>query len=296
MSKTYIGIDVGASKTIVAVADETGKILKEKTFPSVDQLANIIAAIKELAPKGDFAAVGIGAPRLIVKGTNRLIGDVLNDTLTKEFNKPVKVINDAQAGAIGEFTSGAGVGSTNMIYLTISTGVGAGFIINKALYRGSFGMAGEVGHMSMSITGPKCGCGNFGCLHMLISGTAMASRARAALKEGKTKSRIGELAGNDLSKITAEMIAQADLEGDPLANDIVNQSGKILAIALVNIMNIMDPDAIVIGGGVANIGEKLLAPLKEVLARQPIKKDVKIAFARLKEKSALMGAIALAIR
>ncbi|MFA4967916.1 MAG: ROK family protein, partial [Candidatus Margulisiibacteriota bacterium] len=169
MKQNIIGIDIGATKTIVALASASGEILKEKAFKSQDLLKSIVDTIKELSPENDFSSIGIGCPRLFMEESKRLLSELIEKDLSLAFNKKIVIVNDAQAGALGEYKFGSGVGSKNMIYITVSTGVGAGLILNGLLYKGSFGMAGEAGHVSMNIAGPGCACGNFGCLHMLVS-------------------------------------------------------------------------------------------------------------------------------
>jgi glucokinase len=219
----------------------------------------------------------------------------LKKIIEREFRKKVILDNDANAAAIGEAKFGAGRGISNFIYLTISTGIGGGLILDGKLFSGTIGGAGEVGHMVIKAGGPKCGCGRTGCLESLSSGSAMERRARE-LKKGHSKSKIYKLAKMNNGKISAKTIQQAAALGDRLARNILNESAYYLGVGLANLINIFAPDMICLGGGVMKTGNRFLKPVKKTakaLALSPARNHVKIARAKLKEDIGVLGAAAL---
>lgn len=207
---------------------------------------------------------------------------------------PIKtyLIHDAAAAALGEHRYGAGKGVRNLVFLTISTGIGGGIIINNKLYEGAAGAAGEIGHMTIDIHGPKCPCGNTGCLEMLASGIAMAREAVRLIKAGE-KSSLVEMVKGKLDTITAREIAIAVEQGDSLAIAAVNWAATNLGVGLVNLVNIFNPEMIIIGGGVSNFGERLLEPARKIVKERafPLPAQmVKIVRAKLGEDAGIIGA------
>jgi len=179
-----------------------------------------------------------------------------------------------------------------MIYLTVSTGIGGGIIIDNKEYHGASGAAGEIGHMTIDVNGPECNCGNTGCLEVLASGTAMAREAVKRLKAGEKSSLTGMVNGK-IEAITAREIGAAAAQGDPLAMAVLNRCATYLGIGLVNLVNIFNPEMIVIGGGVSNLGEMLLGPARKIVNARafPISAAaVKIVRAALGEDSGVFGA------
>ena len=204
----------------------------------------------------------------------------------------IHLINDANAAAIGEHRYGAGIGKRNIIFLTVSSGIGGGVIINNEIYEGTGGAAGEFGHMTIDFHGPKCPCGNVGCLEMLASGKAMAREVIRLIKEGGHSSLTATVKG-EIDAITAREIKIAAEQGDALALAAVDWTATNLGIGLVGIVNIFNPEIIVIGGGVSNFGEMLLAPARKVvLARAfPFSANtVQIVRAGLGEDAGVVGA------
>ena len=179
-----------------------------------------------------------------------------------------------------------------MVYLTISTGIGGGLIVNGRLYLGSSGSAGELGHMVIDINGPKDTCGHFGCLESLASGRAIAREAIERIKKGQA-SALSQAFSGKIESITARDVAAAAGSGDGLAKEVVHQVAVYLGIGLTNIVNIFNPDMIVIGGGVAKMGELLLEPARQVVAERAFKlpaSAVKIVPARLGDDAGVLGA------
>ncbi len=221
----------------------------------------------------------------------------LRDIISRELGKAVYLINDANAAAVGELRYGAGREANNFIYITVSTGIGGGIIINGEIYTGSTGTAGELGHMVIDDNGPLCSCGNTGCWDMLASGTALTAEAKRLIESG-ANTKILEHAGGTIDKINAEVIHEAALAGDKLANRLIARNAYYLGVGLANLINIFNPEAIVIGGGLSNIGDMLLLPAYQEAERRAFKQPyqaTRFALAELGRNSGVIGAAAYAL-
>ncbi len=204
------------------------------------------------------------------------------------------VINDATAAALGEHRFGAGRGVNNLIYLTVSTGIGGGIIIDGKLYSGVSGSAGELGHMTIDLNGPRCACGNIGCLEMLASGKAIAREAQRLIAQG-AKTAMIELAEGDARYVTAITVATAAQKGDAVALSVVNKAAANLGVGLVNFVNIFNPEMIIVGGGVGKMGELLLKPARKVVSERAFQfpaSVVRIVSSELGDNSGVFGAVA----
>jgi len=312
-----LGIDLGGTKILTSVVDADGKMLSRdhSVTPATRGREAVIQAVMESARQAlkeagispsELTAVGIGAPGLSNPSTGVLYTspnlpgwqDVpLRDIIAQELGRTAYLINDANAAAIGEFYYGAGRGAHNFIYITVSTGIGGGIIINGELYTGPTGTAGEVGHMVIDDNGPLCNCGNRGCWETLASGRALAAEAKRLIKKG-TSTTILEQAGGTIDKVNAEAVHQAALAGDKLASRLIARNAYYLGVGLANLINIFNPEVIVIGGGLASIGDMLLLPAYEEAGRRAFKQPYKAArFARaeLGRNSGVIGAAAYAL-
>ena len=224
--------------------------------------------------------------------------------LEKEFNLPVVLENDANAAAYGEYVYGAAKGRKDLVYLTVSTGIGGGIIVNGELVYGRNYSAGEVGHMVVLPDGPPCGCGRRGCVEALASGSAIAREAKALLlKEGQGGSgRTGllwEMTGGDPERLTAKEVGKAAAQGDPLALSVLEKAFRYLGIALGNLVNLLNPEIIVIGGGVAAMGPLLFRPAiqaMEATAFAHMCRDLPVVPALLGGEAGTRGMVALACR
>jgi len=176
----------------------------------------------------------------------------IRERVEERFGLPTLLLNDASAAALGEHTFGAGRGFHHLLYLTISTGIGGGIIADDRLYLGAQGAAGEVGHQVIEAKGPRCHCGSRGCLEALASGWAIAREAKRRLKK----------------RMTAEMVHRAAREGDPLAREVIERAGEYLGIGLANLVNLFNPELLILGGGVANMGELLLGPAERAMRQR----------------------------
>ncbi|MBU0705355.1 MAG: ROK family protein [Chloroflexi bacterium] len=312
-----IGIDLGGTKISTALVGNDGEIIAhdyQHTRAAEGQSAVIErmldAARRVMAQAGvdrsQVAAVGVGAPGpldieagVVVAPPNlpgwdrvplkQLIKDGLGITAFLE--------NDANAAALGEHRFGAGCGVEHMIYVTVSTGVGGGLILDGKLYHGAAGMAGEVGHIIVEPKGPLCGCGNRGCLEALASGTAIARRARERVTRG-VPTLIADLAGGDPERITVRLVAEAADQGDKEAQTILAEAMNYLGIGMANLVNLFNPQLIVIGGGVTNIGERLFQPVKSAIAQNALPsaaQAVRVVPAALGDNAGVLGAAAVAL-
>ncbi len=221
----------------------------------------------------------------------------LGRMIQDEFGLPTSLENDANAAAMGEHRFGVGCDAEHLIYVTASTGIGGGFILDGRLYRGATGAAAEVGHMTILPHGPLCGCGNRGCLEALASGTAIAREARERVARG-VATLIAELAQGDSDGISAKMVAQAADLGDAEANEILDQAMIFLGVGMANLVNLFNPQLLVIGGGLTKMGPRLFDPVRRIVDRRAFPATasaVEIKRAQLGDDVGLLGAAAVAM-
>jgi glucokinase-like ROK family protein len=214
------------------------------------------------------------------------------------FNMPVFIDNDVRTMALGERWFGAARSVDNFVFINVGSGIGSGIMINGELYTGKNFSAGEVGHISIADNGPKCNCGNYGCLEVMASGPAIVKRVVSQIKMGKATA-ITKLVNDDLSKITGEIIHMAAKMGDTVAADALQETGRYIGIAVSSIINILNPELILIGGGVSNAGDFIFKPLIEVAKKKSMKdagESVGILPAALGENCGVVGAATLVIK
>ncbi|MGQ9780581.1 MAG: ROK family protein [Bacillota bacterium] len=313
MHDLTVGVDLGGTKIAAILVDGAGNVLNELRRPTEAErgrevvLENIVAAVRAVAGEnfGRVAAVGLGAPGPL----NRREGVIYQAPnlpgwqdvpvvrlLREELGCPVFLENDANAAGFGEWALGAGRGTQDMIYLTVSTGIGGGLILGGRIHHGRDDGAGEVGHMTVLPDGPRCGCGRRGCWEALASGTAIARAMVEALAEGR-KSRVLELAGGDPSAVDAALVARAAREGDALAREVLERAFYYLAVGIVNLIHLLNPEAVVIGGGVAKMGEELFGPVRRMVAERAypaMVRDLPIVPAALGDRAGVIGAAMVA--
>ncbi len=311
-----LAIDLGGTKIAAAIVSGDGKITAREYWPTLAQegpqavIGRIISAIEHLLHQSGMelpqlhgislaAAGALDIHRGIVTLSPNLPGwhDVpLRDIIREKFRTPTFLVHDATAAALGEYHFGAGRGTKNLIYVTVSTGIGGGIIINGKLYQGATGSAGEVGHMTIDVDGPKCNCGNYGCLEMFASGTAVAREAVRRIRLGEQSSLSG-LAKGKLEDITAEMVDQAARNGDSLAADILLQAARYLGIGMASLVNILNPEMIILGGGMSRMGDRLLGPVRQVINERayPVSAQaVRLVTAQLGGDAEVVGAAVFA--
>ncbi len=312
-----LGIDLGGTKILSAVINSRGEILAQDyniTPAEKDYKAIIEATAESVGKTLDQAQISISeliTVGLAVSGPSNPQSGILYtsphlpvmkdvpilDIIEKKLGKKTFLINDANAAAFGEMRFGAARGFHNIIYITLSTGIGGGIIIDGRIYAGTIGTAGEIGHMTINDEGPICDCGNRGCWETLASGTALAREATRRIGEGAETSILRH-AGEDIEKITAKEVHAAARENDNLAKELITVTGYYVGVGLANLVNIFNPEIIVIGGGLSNIGDMLLKPAYEEAKKrafaQPYQ-SVRFARAELGSNSGVIGAAVFAL-
>jgi glucokinase-like ROK family protein len=312
-----IGVDVGGShmKGIATSLDGTvifsnqvkmPKVINEELFIAL--LIDTIAQIIEKAQLNRESILGIGIGMHGLVNSNEGISiyapnfDLRNipirTELEREFGMLVEVENDVRAMALGESWFGNGQGTDNFVCVNVGMGVGAGIILNDQLFQGASFTAGEIGHTTIDMEGPRCSCGNYGCLQALIAGPAIASRTQKELRMGR-RSVLAEWVGADEESITAEMIYQAALAGDALSIEMLEKAGRYLGIGIANLINTLNPMKVIIGGGVSKSGPFLLNPLKETVRSRALESPasmVSIEVTKLGELATAMGAATLILQ
>jgi len=296
-----IGVDIGAAKLGAAVVDLEANIVTKVVKPTnanegkkatLERTMNtILEVIEKSKVKTDkIKGIGIGLSGIVDhdKGVCFFWPNVegwknvpLKKIIEQEFEIEAVIDDSARTMTLAESWCGLAKNVENFIFVNVGIGVGSGVFIHGELYRGSGGTAGELGHTTVEENGPRCNCGNFGCLETLVSGPAIARRAREALEQGVI-SLIEELAEGDLDKITPEVVVAAAKRGDKLAFNIMEKTGEYLGIGIANAINLFNPDSVIIGGGVSKAGRLLLDPVKRVVKARALqmaseKVDVKIS-------------------
>jgi glucokinase len=302
-----VGVDVGGTKIAAGVVTPEGEILDEVRYPtpaSSERLVESIArAIAEVKDGYEVGGVCLAVAGLILAQENKVVfspnlpaveGIPLKKELEPKIGLPLTVENDANAAAWGEFRFGVGSEADHLVFVTLGTGVGGGVISHGVLLRGAQGSGGELGHVTIQATGPRCACGNRGCLEALASGTAIQRRAREVANE-RPRSALGRLAIE--RRVLGEDVTRLAEEGDEAALQVLHETGVWLGIGLTGFVNIFNPEVIAIGGGASRAGELILGPAREEMqlrARSPSRDLVEIKEATLGPESGVLGAAALA--
>lgn len=306
---TAVGIDVGGTKCLGVALDDHGEVVAEQRRPTprgADSLGPLIDTLAELADAlGAGGALGVGVPGLVTRdGVLRAAPNLdgvadfdVAGLLGERLGHPVAVSNDATCAALAEYTSGAGRGFTDMVLVTLGTGIGGGLVLDGRLQRGTNGFTGEYGHMVVTPDGPPCPCGRRGCWERYASGSGLARLAREAAA-ARRADRVLELAGGDPEAVRGEMVQQAAREGDAGALAVIDEFGRWVALGLVNLTNALDPGAFVLGGGLAAGADLYLGPIKTWLADllyQPHLRPLpEVRFAHWGERAGAVGAALLA--
>jgi glucokinase len=290
-----LGIDIGGTNLVVGCVAEDGSALhalgseptnvEAGSTDVLDRLVALaersIAEARRQVPGADIVGVGVGAPGPLdtksgvvlltpnLGWVNLPLRQIIHDRL----GLPAALDNDANCAVLGEWWVGAARGSRNAIGLTIGTGIGGGIILDGRLYHGASDVAGEIGHTTIDTEGRRCKCGNYGCLEAYASGPNIAMRAREALEAG-AESRLTAMVGGDLRRITAQTVYEAAAAGDELALEVVNDTAKFLAVGIANLLNVFNPEAVVVCGGVTLAGDHLFVPLRREVARRAFKPAV----------------------
>lgn len=306
-----IGIDIGGTKIAGALVDANGNILQESKVPSpADSADGLVAAVvdlvQDLSLNRSILGVGVAAAGFIDAAAANVIyapnlnwrNEPLKNRLQSKIDFPVVIENDANAAGWAEYRYGAGRGYKHMTMLTIGTGVGGAIIVDGRVLRGGFGVAGELGHMRVVPDGLPCGCGQNGCLESYGSGTALLKSARAlANSADPAGARLRELEAT-AGELSGAQVYQAIVEGDPGALRLLEQLGTHLGRAIASLSAILDPEVVVIGGGVSAAGELLLGPIRDAYQRnlpaRGFRPELELKVAELVNDAGVVGAADLA--
>jgi len=307
-------IDMGATHVNIALADFSAKIIEETSLPfDINQgpqvcLAEVSRILRELVDRigiriSQLTAVGVGVPGPVIKDAGMVMSPPImpgwdrfpiRDTLEKEWGCPVSLNNDAELGALGEWAYGAGRGEKNLAYIKVGSGIGAGLIINQQIYGGTTGSAGEIGHITIDENGPLCTCGNHGCMEAFAGGNAIATQAKKMVQSGKRTL----LSNIPIESLTAQEVAESARRGDLPSQEIIMRAGTFIGIAIAGLVNLFNPSAVIIGGGVAQAGDLLTTSIRQAVRERSLRaseQGVHITTAMLGRRSSLMGAIVQAI-
>ena len=313
MQEYALVADLGGTQTRVALIDENGGIVERHSTETSARsgrdsvMSRLAEALEHVASTQRHALKGVGLSLAspVEPGTGVMynppnLGPEWHlyspvPYLSERFSLPVVAGNDATLGAVGEHAFGAGRGCSHMVYMTVSTGIGGGVIIDNKLFTGSSGFGGEIGHMTIDQNGELCNCGNVGCLEALASGSALARISQSRLRAGES-STMAELAGGDVDSVDARIVVQAARQGDRLAVALMEQVTHSLASGIISLMHIFDPQLIVIGGSLGNnLGNYM--PIVESEVRQRgmahFQGAVPVALSQLGDDVSLLGAAAL---
>ncbi|MEK7424196.1 MAG: ROK family protein [Actinomycetota bacterium] len=300
-----IGIDVGGTKCLGVVLGDDGEVVKCERRPTqrdpeaiIDTLVDLVASLSPVT------SLGVGVPGLVTRSgvlraapnlvdvTDFQVGRLLGERLGFE----VHVDNDATCAAAAEWKTGVAKGASDVVMVTLGTGIGGGIIAGGVLQRGANGFAGEIGHMVVHPDGPPCPCGRSGCWERFASGSGLARLAREAAV-GKRLRRVVELAGGDADLVRGEDVQAAAREGDPEALEVIDHFGRWVALGLVNLANILDPEMFVLGGGLAASSDLYIGPIQRWFTTLLYAPDVRphptLSFATLGEKAGAVGAALL---
>ncbi len=290
-----LGIDIGGTNLVVGSVAEDGSALHAlATEPThaeagatdvVDRLVALaeraIAETRQVVPGANIAGLGVGAPGPldtksgIVLLTPNLgwVNLPLRQIIHDRLGLPAALDNDANCAVLGEWWVGAARGARHAIGLTIGTGIGGGIILDGRLYHGASDVAGEIGHTTIDTEGRRCKCGNYGCLEAYASGPNIALRAIEAIEAG-AETRLPQYVGGDLKRVTAQTVYEAAHDGDELALEVVNDTARFLGAGVANLLNVFNPEVVVVCGGVTLAGDHLFVPLRREVARRAFKPAV----------------------
>ena len=315
-----IGVDIGGTKVAAGVVDPSGEILYHTRNPMVsnESAAQGLAAVTTAIEAASAYTARVAGEHNLIRGigicspgpVNPKAGVVVNPPnlpcwrnfplaaeVAQIYRVRVKLDNDANAAGLAEALWGSGRGYRNVFYFTVGTGIGSGIVFDQRIYHGRTGAAGEGGHVSIDYKGPRCGCGKPGCIEALASGPAIARRARAKLEHGRVSSLL-DLAEGKLDRITCEMVGTAASAGDAAANEVLQETLDLLSYWLGNIIDLLEPDVMIMGGGV---GSMLKPYLEQIRDRLPVScvnqrcQEIPLITARYGEDSGIAGGAALCV-
>ena len=311
---TTIGIDIGGTKIAAGVVDEAGSVLARHRYATdptdPEAIENtVIEAVADLSQGHRVDGVGVAAAGFVSPQRDGMVfapniawrDYPLRERLSRGIDLPIVVENDANAAGWGEFRFGAGRTARSMVMLTLGTGLGGAIVIDDQLLRGSFGAAGEIGHMRVVPSGHYCGCGHEGCWEMYASGRALTRAARMALITQEDRAgRLRELAEADGTKVKGQHVTTAAGEGDPLARELVAELGYWVGAGIADLAAVLDPELFVLGGGVADTGDLVLQAARDAfrahLSARGYRPEAEIVLAELGSAAGIVGAADLVHR
>lgn len=307
-------IDMGAMHLSVALGDFSARILEEIEIPfriadgpekclkEANRVLQEILLRRGLTP-ADLSGIGVGVPGPVITERGTVMAPPImpgwdrfpiRAKFEEKWNTAVTLNNDAELGALGEWAYGAGRGEKNLAFIKVGSGIGAGLMINSQIYGGTTGSAGEIGHLTVGENGPLCACGNHGCLEAFAGGHAIASQAKKLVASGKRTL----LSEKSIDSLTAQDVAEAARRGDLPAQEVLKRSGTYIGIAIAGLINLFNPSSVIIGGGVAQVGDLLTAPIRQAVRERSLRASehgVRITTAMLGRRSSLIGAMVQAI-
>ncbi len=320
-----LGVDIGGTKVAAGLVDARGQIVTRTRRPMVahksaeDGLAAVLRTVEavlasDAARAASVGAIGISTPGYVdphhgtvIRATNLPCwqGFPLAERIATATRLPVRLDNDGNAAALAEAAWGAGAGYASVFYVTLGTGIGSGFVVHGRVHHGRTGAAGEGGHMTIDLRGPRCLCGKRGCIEMYAAGPAIAARAQqkllksgAARRGGRSHTKMLLLAGGDVHAVTAEIVGKAALEGDALAGEVLREVADYFAVWLGGIIDLLEPHVIVVGGGLGHLIANFFEHIREQLATwsiNPRSAEIPIVSAMYGAVSGIAGAAALCL-
>ncbi len=311
MNSFFLGIDLGGTEIKIAIVDQKGNICEESSVPNrIDSLPAMI--VREIAGEArkmphfkSICGVGVGVAGDIdqEKGVVRFSPNMtewkqvpLRKMLEKEIKRPVVIDNDANAAAVGAYWLDAKGKVSNLVCVTLGTGVGGGVMLDGRIYRGATGSAGEIGHISLDADGPQCNCGSRGCIERYVGAPFLSQRAREIVKKDRNTA-IAKIVQGNLDLITPKVLSLAAEEGDALAVRIWNEAGEMLGVVLAGVINLMNPEMIVLAGGVSRAGRFLLDPIQRTVKERAFtsaSEACRIVISQSTKKLGVVGAAFLA--
>lgn len=311
----FIGVDLGGTNIAVGIVDETGKLKYQKSRPTRSErkpevvINDIVDLVLEVVKdygisKDEVKAIGIGIPGLASSDTGEVIQCVnlnwtnvpLKEPMEKALGIPVFIDNDATLAGLAEYEAGAMKNKKSGVFMTLGTGIGGGIIINGKIHTGFNGIGSEIGHMVIGENYYDCNCGRNGCLETFASSTAIINYTKKLIGEEDKETIISDMLNGDINNLNGKIIFDAAIRGDELANKVVDRMVKYLAIGIVNITSVIDPEIFVLGGGLSKVGAFLLDKVREEVSRNRYLKTMpvgNIVLAQLSNEAGIIGAAML---
>lgn len=316
MAELYAGIDLGGTTLVGAIAGTDGRIVAERSVPTeshrgpqavLDTAADLVNGLAD-SVSARVAAVGMGVPGLVDlrAGVTKFLPNLptqWRDVAVREILSPrlgceVYLLNDVRTATLGELTFGHGKEADTMLFFALGTGIGGGVVVNRKLRLGPLGAAGELGHQTILPDGPRCGCGNRGCLEALASAPAIAAEGVRLLLSGQAP-KLQAIVEGDAGRVTTKEMAQAATQGDQRVAEAITRAAEYLGIGVANAITMLHPDLVVLGGGAAAMGELLFDPVRKTVERRvkmfPVD-TIRIEPSMLGDRAGVLGAVALAMK